>query len=150
MNLRRIFAVLIVIIGIYSCDQDDDSKTLEETEISYNIIQHGNFSSSQDDGLDAQYLVFKTENKWSEFYQQVIARRNQDQAENFSEIEFNFNTKTLILVTSGYDETCCKTIEINKVYEDQGRIYVTFEVGESDNSLEILSQSYLLLAVAKN
>lgn len=141
---------LILITGFCSCNKDDESKILEETEVSYEIFQQGEFSSSQDDGIDPQYLVFKTENEWSEFYNRKIAIRNEKQAQRFSELNFDFDKNTLVIVTSGYDENCCKLIVINKVYQDHGRIYVTFDIGESDNSLDILSQSYILLEVTKN
>ena len=150
MKLKNIFAILFLSILFTSCGNDDDQIILEETEISYEIIQQGKFSSSRDDGIVPQYLVFKTEDEWSEFYNRNIGIRNEEQAQKFSELNFDFDKNTLIIVTTGYDENCCKPITINKVYRNKGRIYVTFDIGESDNSLEVLSQSYILLEVSKN
>lgn len=152
MKLKNIFAVLILSILFYSCDNDDDQVTLEETEVSYEIIQEGNYSSSfeDDDVLEDQYLVFKTEDEWFPFYNGTIRRRNEEQAERFSELNFDFENNNLVMVGSGFDKTCCKTITIDKVYMDQGRIYVTYQIGDSDNSLDVMSQSYILLKVSKN
>ena len=144
MKLRNIFAILFLSILISSCGNDDDQITLEETEVSYEIIQEGNFSSSIEniDLITAQYLVFKTKDGWVSYSNGPVLRSNPEQSEKFRQLDFDFERNNLVLVTSGYDETCCKSIEINKVYENQGRIYVTFEVNESDDSQEIMSQAY--------
>ena len=152
MKLKNILAILFLSILITSCGNDDDQIILEETEISYEMIQEGNYSSSieDDDVLEDQYLVFKTEEEWSSFYNGTIRRRNEEQAAKFSELDFDFERNNLVMVASGFDETCCRAITIDKVYMNQGRIYVTYQLGDSDNSLEVMSQSYILLEVSKN
>lgn len=145
----KFYFAILTLIMIFSCDTKDDPKTLEETEIAYNIIEQGNFSSSQDDGISEQYLVFETKTEWSDYLQETISRFNQDQSEKFDQLNFNFDKNTLIIITSGYDNSCCKTIEINKVYVDQGRIYVTFNVSDTDATEQVLSQSYILFEVTK-
>ncbi len=150
MKLRNIFSVLFLSIFIYSCGNDDDQITLEETEVSYEIIQEGNFSASIDEAdLEDSYLVFKSEEEWIRYHNGPILRLNPEQAEKFDQLSFDFNNNNLIIVTSAYSDSCCESIKITNVYENEGRIYVTWKVEESDNSQEIVSQSYILLKVEK-
>lgn len=148
MKLKSIFTILILSICIFSCEKDDPDK-LEGKEISYNIIETGSFSVSEDNTINEQYLIFKEEEEWSSFLS-LMEFKSPEKGEEFAELDFNFNDKTLIIITSEYDDTCCKEIKINKVYRDQEMIYVEFETKDSTGGATNFNQSYLLFEVNKN
>lgn len=122
---------------------------LKKKEINYNVLERGSFSVPEDDTINEQYLVFDDEDTW-DFFLNKVNRINPSKAEQFKELSFDYSNKALLIITSEFDYTCSKEIEINKVYRDQGRIYVDFDVSESDNSEEMTSQSYVLFKVIKD
>ena len=148
MKLKNIFAFLILSILFYSCEKDN-SDSPEEKEISYNILQEGTFTVSEDNKIPEQYLVFKNEEEWTSFvrFMEII---NPEKSEEFQELDFNFTDKTLLIVNTLHNNDCCKEIEIIKVSREQGRIYVDFETKNSNDTETNLNQSYLLLEVAKS
>ena len=148
MKLKKIFTVLILSIFIYSCEKDNPND-LEQKEISYNVLEKGNFKVEDDNTINEQYLVFKNQEEWESFLS-LMEFKSPEKGKEFEKIKFNFNEKILIIVTSEYDYTCCKEISINKIYRSEGRIYVTFEVAPSSESQQITSQSYILLEVNKD
>ncbi|MFD2517609.1 hypothetical protein [Salinimicrobium flavum] len=148
MSFKKFLIVLILIIPFYGCEEDKDPITLEETEIQYNILESGSFRVSDDNTINEQYLVFKNQEEWSVFLS-LMEFKSPEKGKEFENLDFNFTDKTLLIITSEYDYTCCKEIKINKVYRNQGQIHVTFEVDPSTEAEQITSQSYLLFEVNK-
>ncbi|MEP6262820.1 MAG: hypothetical protein ABJ092_14685 [Gillisia sp.] len=148
MNLKKYLALIILSVTLFSCEKEEPP-TLEDREIQYNIIERGNFVVADNNTINEQYLVFNNKEEWSSFLSE-LNWKSPGKAEHFTKLNFNFNEKTLLIITAGYDTSCCKEITINKVYRDQGRIYVTFEVGVSTGEEQLTSQSYLLFEVSKS
>ena len=148
MNLKKYFAVMILSLTLFSCEKEEPL-TLEEKEIPYNVLERGSFVVAEDNTINEQYLVFKNQEEWSSFLSELNFK-SPGKADHFRKLNFNFDDKTLLIITAEYDTSCCKEITINKVYRDQGNIFVTFEVGVSTGVEQTTSQSYLLFEVSKN
>ena len=148
MSVKKIITIVILTMIIFGCEKEDPTG-LEGKEISYNILEKGTFKVSGDNTINEQYLVFKDQEEWAGFIS-LMEFKSPEKAEEFKELSFDFNNKTLLIITSEHQNYCCKEIIIKKVYRDQGIIYVDFEVKDSNGTESNFYQSYLLFEVNKN
>ena len=147
MSIKKTVAIIIFALAIFSCEKEDNNG-LEGKEISFNILEKGTFNVSEDNTINEQYLIFKDQKEWESFLS-LMEFKSPEKAEEFKDLSFDFNNKTLLIITSEHDNSCCKEIIIKNVYRDQGIIYVDFDVKDSTGIESNFLQSYILFEVNK-
>ena len=140
MNIHKIVVIFFSILLI-GCSKED-----EDNNVSYQIIEEGNLSYTEEI-IPKQFVVFENENDWMEFLPQ-IEERNPSQAENLENLDFDFNNNSLILIIGEFYNNCCSSIIIKKVYRVENNLKVEFQ--ETGPGLATaLSQAFLVLRVSK-
>lgn len=147
MRIIKLLTLLLLPVAFYSCEEEEIDK-LKGKEIPYTILDSGSFSVSEDNTINEQFLVFKTEEDWQVLLS-LMEFKSPEKAEEFKEMTFDFENKTLLIITSEFANTCCKEITINEVYRVQGQIYVDFEVDDATGTASGFHQSYVLFEVNK-
>ena len=147
MNIKRIFILILLTVFTFGCEKDE-TEIIEGKEIAFNVIEEGTFAVSEDNTINEQYLVFNDEKEWSDFIS-LMEFKSPEKAEDFKKKDFDFSSKTLLIITSAHGNSCCKEIFIKKVYRYQGIIHVKFEVEASNDQPADFHQSYLLFEVDK-
>lgn len=148
MKLKKIFYHSIFILLFVGCDTNDDQMTLEETSIGFEVIEEGNLEYSRFDPIPEQYLVFHDQSEWDSFLT-YVERLEIDKYEHFQNLSFDFEENSLIIITAEFEELCCRSISIEKVYKRKDtQIYVDFIIeGAADRQVEM--QPFKLIKISK-
>lgn len=143
MNFKKTGLYVILLVLLAGCSKEDRGDP-----INYEVIFEGHLSYGEEEIIPEKYLVFNTETDWNNFISE-IERVNPSQANNFKDIEFDFDDNNLILIIGKYYTYCCSKIDIEGVYKEEGGKVVVKYKESGPGGFTAISQAYMLLKISK-
>ena len=123
------------------------SKEETKAEIPFEILYEGDFSYTEEERIQKQFRVFKSEEEWLGFLEQ-IENFNPGRAEILENQNYDFESDNLVIIIGEFYNYCCSKIIIHGLYRKNGEIQVDFdETGPT--VLTALSQAFVLLKIDK-